>query len=407
MKSPIRHNQEMNDLQQAINKLKSSLHYQKLATYKPPFDPFEVMGVPYRERSHSKVLGWLLSDEANREFRQEFVSWIVNGLDNYNPNVGANESPDITCKCEHGDNEAGRIDVFAHFPDIKLAVAIEVKVRIRQGEQDSQIGRYQCFLNREYPNCMKVVIFLTPSGEASKTEDPGTGVVVLNMSWDQVARIIDNMRPEQGNENDFRVQFRNHLRRVIVMNEKEEKRIVRELLCEGDNAKILQPILDYLPMLQDFSEEWKKIVAKVCKVEDPGSLKVETHALQHVVRELKIKVPEWCDAGLPFTLMLYKYETAIGVRILLHKDDYGTHEEKLHDFAKSSNGIVNGEFPPADNWRAWRTVLADDSSVEEPLGTVIDAETFYHDEKWKKEVKEKLEKQMSKLLEPIKNQLAE
>ena len=61
----------MNDFQQAIIRLKSSPHYQKLATYKPPFDPFEVMGVPYRELSHSKVLGWLLSDDANGEFRQK------------------------------------------------------------------------------------------------------------------------------------------------------------------------------------------------------------------------------------------------------------------------------------------------------------------------------------------------
>lgn len=394
----------MSDLQQAIDKLKSSLHYQKLATYKPPFDPFEVMGVPYRERSHSKVLGWLLSDESNREFRQEFVSWIVNRPDNDNPDVGANESPDITCKCEHGDNEAGRIDVFAHFPDIKLAVAIEVKVRIRQGEQDSQIGRYQCFLNREYPNCMKVVIFLTPSGEASKTEDPGTGVPVLNMSWDQVERIIDNMRPEQGNENDFRVQFRNHLRRVIVMNEKEEKRIVRELLCEGDNARILQPILDNVPSLRDFSEQWKKIVAEVCGVEE-DSLELKTYTERYVLRELKIRVPAWCEAGLPFTLMLSKYDEAASVRILLRNNDYDKHKERLDKFAGTNKSIVNDEFPPAENWSGWYTVLAVDGSEEYPPGTVIDTEIFYHYEKWNKQVKEKLERQMRPLLDPIQDWL--
>ena len=114
------------------------------------------MGVLYREHSHSKVLGWLLSDETNREFRQEFVSGIVNRLDNYNPDVDAAEAPVVSF--EYGDNEAGRTDVFAHFRRLKLAVAIEVKVGA--GEQARQIERYQNLLNRYYAYCDgKAVIF--------------------------------------------------------------------------------------------------------------------------------------------------------------------------------------------------------------------------------------------------------
>ena len=395
----------MNDFQQAINRLKSSPRYQKLATYKPPFDPFGVMGVLYRERSHSKVLGWLLSDEANEEFRQKFVSWIVNRLDNYNPNVGAVWSVDV--RFEHGDNEAGCIDVFAHFPDIKLAVAIEVKVWA--GEQDSQIGRYQCFLNRKCPNCMKAVIFLTPSGEASKTEDPGTGVPVLNISWDEIARIIDNMRPEQGKENDFRVQFRSHLRRKIVMNEKEEKRIVRDLLCEGDNARILQRIMDNMPSLGDFSQQqqWKEIVAEVCKVEEPNSLELSMHPTRGAAQsELKIIVPEWRDAGLPFTLMLHTYRGG-SVRILLHKEVFENENNRvtLEKFAASSNGVINHEFPRLGGWTDWHSVLNENVATWHTPETDIHAE-IYDDKAWKKEVKENLDNQIRELLGLIEKWLA-
>ena len=392
----------MNDLQKAVFRLVSSPHYQKLATYKPPFDPFDVMGVLYREHNHSKVLGWLLSDETNREFRQEFISWIVDKLKNYNLSVGTEERVEI--KLEYGDEKAGRIDVFAHFPGLELAVAIEVKVWA--GEQDSQIQRYQDFLKRKYANCCKVVIFLTPLGEHPGTSVRDTHVPVLNMSWHKVARIIDNMQPEDSDENRFRVQFRNHLDRRIVMNETKKQRIVKDLLREGDNAKTIQRIIDNMPSLEDFSKQWRKIVAEVCGVE-ADSLKIEPYRYHGSAKELKITVPEWCKAGLPFTLMLYKWEEddAAGVRIFLHKEAFDEHRENLMKFAESNKGIVNDKFPPVDDWRAWRAVLVDDGSEAYPDGTCVKAKVFYHDKKWRKQIKKQLKSQMEKLLEPINNWL--
>ena len=85
---------------------------------------------------------------------------------------------------------------------------------------------------------------------------------------------------------------------------------------------------------------------------------------------------------------------------MLLNDDYNIHREQLHDFGNSNNRIVNNEFPPAYNWNVWRVVLVADGSEEEPRQTLIDAE-IYNDEAWKKEVKEKLKGQMSKLLKPI------
>ena len=388
----------MSDLQKAVFRLVSSPHYQKLATYKPPFDPFDVMGVLYREHNHSKVLGWLLSDETNREFRQEFISWIVDKLKNYNLSVGTEERVEI--KPEYGDEKAGRIDVFAHFPDLKLAAAIEVKVWA--GEQDSQVERYQDFLKRKYANCCKVVIFLTPLGEHPGTSVRDTHVPVLNMSWHKVARIIDNMQPEDSDENRFRIQFRNHLDRRIVMNETKKQRIVKDLLREGDNAKTIQRIIDNMPSLEGFSPQWEKIVTDVCGVEADG-LETKTYSQRGSVKQLKTTVTEWCKAGLPFTLMLYKWEEddAAGVRIFLRNEAFDEHRENLMKFAESNKGIVNDKFPRVDGWTAWHAVLAADGSEAYPDGTLMKAKVFYHDKKWKKQIKKQLESQMEKLLEPI------
>ena len=378
----------MSDLQQAIDKLRSSRYYKELAAYKPPFNPFEIAGVTHRELTHSSVLAWLLRDEANKEFRQKFVTWIRDrivaeaeekedhhklqklwdGLDVPENPEDSSLKPKVV-RTEKGD-KTSRIDVFAHFESLKLVIGIEVKVWA--GEQDEQVKRYQKLLCQNHPGYKKAVVFLTPTGGKPRTAyKNNVNVPVLAMSWGCVSEIIKEMRSARGNENNFRMQFSQHLERNIAMNETEEQRIVRELLSEGDNAETLDKINNNWPSLQIYSAQWKKIVAGICGVKEE-SLEVTPFPTKGgTVQELKVWIPEWHKAGLPFTVMLYKYQKA-GVRILLYQDDYPRSRAKLKEFASRSGGVVNGEFPQVENWGAWRSVLAKDGTDEEPEHTLID-----------------------------------
>ena len=372
----------MSDLQQAIDKLRSSPHYKKLAAYKPPFNPFEIAGVTHRELTHSSVLAWLLRDEANKEFRQKFVTWIRDRIvaeakktnDDWDKFVVSENPEDSSLKpkivrTEKGD-KTSRIDVFAHFESLKLVIGIEVKVWA--GEQDEQVKRYQKLLCQNHPGYKKAVVFLTPTGwEPETAYKNNVNVPVLAMSWGCISEIIKEMRSVRGNENNFRRQFSQHLERNIVMNETEEQRIVRELLSEGDNAETLDKINSNWPSLQIYSAQWKKIVAGICGVKEE-SLEVTLFPTKgDTAQELKICIPEWRKAGLPFTVMLYKYQKA-GVRILLYQDDYPKARAKLKEFASRSGGVVNDEFPQVEGWSVWRSVLAKDGTDEEPEHTLFD-----------------------------------
>ena len=401
----------MSDLQQAIDKLRSSPHFKELAAYKPPFNPFEIAGVTHRELTHSSVLAWLLRDEANKEFRQRFVTWIRDrmvaesekkedhrklqklweGLDVPESPEDSSLKPKIV-RTEKGD-KINRIDVFAHFESLKLVIGIEVKVWA--GEQDEQVKRYQKLLCQNHPGYKKAVVFLTPTGWKQETADENNvHVPVLAMSWGCVSDMIREMRSALGDENDFRMQFSQHLERNIAMSEKEEKRIVRKLLSEGDNAETLDKIIENMPSLLDYSAQWKKIVAEVCDV-GKDSLKEVTYSHRGIVKELKIWIPEWHKAGLPFTVMLYKYQNA-GVRILLFQGDF--HEEakaKLEEFAEFANRsgrVVNDKFPQLIGWSAWRSVLKDDGTDQEIKGTLID-------NIWSEDWAEKVEKQLREQIE--------
>lgn len=423
----------MSDLQNAVIKLMSSPHYKKLAAYEPPFNPFEIVGATHRELIHSSALAWLLRDEANKEFRQRFVAKIATDK----PKLGLSvpddhgdfplksrefplKSKEIKTEYsfEAGANfEAGSIDVFAHFESLNLVIGIEVKVWA--GEQPEQIERYQKFLCQEYldPIYKKVIVFLTREGRPSKTANSDTPV--LEMSWSDIALMIREMRSALGDENNFRMQFLQHLERnIVIYQTKEEQRIVRKLLSEvdhaetlaeiidnrqqdkvreilneGDNEKILDKIIENMP-LQGYSAQWKKIVAKICGVKEDNSLEVEPYTTKDgLIKELKICIPEWCNAGLSFTLMLYKYQKA-GVRILLHWEDYYEGSEpkaELTKFANCSNGVVNDEFPKLKGWTAWHSVLAKHEANGEVAGTLIDD---IWSEDWKDEAEKRLREQI-------------
>ena len=390
----------MSDLQNAAIKLMSSPHYKGLAAYKPPFNPFEIVGATHRELIHSSVLAWLLRDEANKEFCQRFVDKIATDKPKLGlsvPNDHADLKPKEV-KTEYSfkagaDFDAGSIDVFAHFESLKLVIGIEVKVWA--GEQLDQVEKYQKFLCQNYSSYKKVIVFLTPTGWKQETADENNvHVPVLAMSWGCVSDMIREMRSALGDENDFRMQFSQHLERNIAMSEKEEKRIVRKLLSEGDNAETLDKIIENMPSLLDYSAQWKKIVAEVCDV-GKDSLEEVTYSHRGIVKELKIWIPEWHKAGLPFTVMLYKYQNA-GVRILLFQGDF--HEEakaKLEEFAEFANRsgrVVNDRFPQLIGWSAWRSVLKDDGTDQEIKGTLID-------NIWSEDWAEKAEKRLREQIE--------
>ena len=364
----------MSDFQNAVIKLLSSPHYKELEAYEPPFNPFEIAGVTHRELTHSSVLAWLLRDEANKEFRQRFVDKIATDKPELNLSVPDDPGdprlkPKIV-ETEKGD-KASRYDVSVYFEALNLVIGIEVKVWA--GEQHNQVKRYQDLLCQNYPGYKKVVVFLTPRGRKPETADENNvDVPVLAMSWGYVSKMIRAMRSASGDKNNFRMQFSQHLERNIVMSKTEEQRIVCELLSEGDNAETLDKIIKNMPSLRRYSAQWKRIVAEVCGVKEE-SLGEKTYSEGGIVCELKIWIPEWHKAGLPFTVMLYKYQNA-GVKILLFKNDYPNAETELKEFANRSNGVVNDEFPPLKgNWgKWWHSVLTKDEANGEPEHTLID-----------------------------------
>ena len=406
----------MSNRDNAIERLKKSQHYKNLRDYEPPFNPFEVMGVHEKELPHSKVLVWLLEDEINKKFRQIFVAWIANQDNRFDENTNnelksycAEDDNDIEVSCEYGDSDS-RIDVLACIESLNLVIGIEVKVWA--DEQPDQVSRYQDLLKEgSYSNYKnKIVIFLTPWDEPPSTANECSCVRVLVMTWRDIFKIINEVNYESekiGENYTFRKQFLQHIKRNILM-ETEEKRLVRDLLREGNNAATIQEIIDSsqseiedeatiqkiidnMPPLTDYLNDWKNIVAEVCEVgNNNGKLIDSIYPTSRVaVRELKIEIEEWNDSNLPFTLMLYKFGNVVSIRMLLWSDCLNGKEKiKLEKLKNDSNGIV--EYKKLAGWGCWSSVLFSDGGRVEVPETMFNI----YNKNWKEEAKIILERQL-------------
>ena len=169
-----------------------------------------------------------------------------------------------------------------------------------------------------------------------------------------------------------------------------ERTIVLELLRQGNNAKTIKRIKENYPDLGEdrYKSLWKDIVSDVTGV-SKEDLKLSAYPSKgKITNELKVSLSSWAKGGLPFTLMLYEYENA-GVHLLLHKDDYDSHEDALRDFAKCNAGVV-GDYPKVPYWTTWRSVLEGHGTATYPEETLIKNETYFFQDEFWKQVEKKL-----------------
>ncbi len=378
-----------------IIRLLSSSHYQSLAGYKPPFDPFDVLGVSRREMSYSRMLYWLLTDPGNDTFKKKFFEWLSKEWTSDNPGINYDDQK-IEVKTEYSIGNV-RFDLFVHVPSLRLAVCIEVKVRAK--ERENQIRDYQETLEKKYSNCHKAVVFLTPSGGEPETAGENPKALVVPLSWEKVAEFLDCPSGDSENQT-FRVQCRNHIRRSILMCN-EERNIVIKLLQEGDNKKTIRRIIwimEHLPTLGDeeYRERYRKIVAKVVSAHindlELSDLELSVWPVRGVAKELKIKVKQWNRASLPLTLMLYQYEKA-AVRVFVWNEDYQKQEiqQRLHQFAEATG--LNETFDQVTGWTCWRAV-PDEPRDDIPETTISEKLDVYDDDFWV-QVEKKLRNQLT------------
>jgi hypothetical protein len=270
--------------------------------------------------------------------------------------------------------ELFRIDVVIEIVSPVGGLVIGIENKIDAAEQPKQVERYQQSLSRAFPGQTTVLTFLAPQKHAPTTADASSRVPVVPIDYSCVlAAVTAALKATTPNTSDFFVlsEIAKHLREELL----EDTRI-RDLARQlwKDHPRALELALEHRPRLGDIQTAYEHFLRV-----NLGKDAILTHyPSKGDVREIKLKLQPWIDAGFPFDIMLYASTgERPSVRLLLWSDAFDKHAPRFRAWAKTVNHgsscQVDEKFQPLSDWSCWRRVFDED---EYPEAAHLQASSF-------------------------------
>lgn len=218
------------------------------------FNAFDVLGITKTEIRHSNVLAWLMDPAENHGLGDGVIRGFVNHTAR---NLEADDIfDDLLMDCDDFSicRECRGIDILAVNEKEKYVLCIENKTF--SGEHDNQLERYHTYVEREFPDCRRRFVFLTPdSREASEQESDW-----LPMGYEDVLGIIEGAMAAStpaAEQREFILEYMDAVRRSIL-EDRELKEICNRIYAK--HRKALDLIYKYRPdtvsKVSDYCREW-------------------------------------------------------------------------------------------------------------------------------------------------------
>lgn len=226
------------------------------------FNIFEVVGMVRQEIKHSNFLQFLLNPSEKHQFGDLFLKKLLIEV--------INEAEDAPLDgpqyhlASFADAEVRRewcyIDLLVHSPSNDFVCAIENKVDSTEGF--NQLQTYQDVIDREFPRCKKLFIYLTKAGNTASLDN------WLSLSYGTIADIIEKICEERQSSlsPDIEISLRHYvdLIRRHIMSESDIAELCRKIYKQHRHAidliyehrpDVRSDIEEYLnQLIQEFSE---------------------------------------------------------------------------------------------------------------------------------------------------------
>lgn len=205
-----------------LNGLSTGDEFVALTQYSRAFDPFRVMGISTKELLHSRVIAAFLNANEphgwGSTFRDDYLASLVNCRQ-----AGAAQPIDASILLKAAgvrakvSRELANIDILMDFPEVRLVIAIENKIRAI--DQPEQLARYQESLCQLFPHYEhRAIVYLTPTGRDSPTANLDClRVPVYYQSYAMLAAMLTRCRAQASPPaGKFLDQFISHIERNMT-----------------------------------------------------------------------------------------------------------------------------------------------------------------------------------------------
>ncbi len=269
--------------------------------------------------------------------------------------------------------ELFRIDIVIEIlsPAGSLVIGIENKINAAEGQ--TQLARYQKSLACAFPEQIAVLAFLAPQKRAPATAHASSRVPAISIDYSSMLAAVSAARTAaMPNTSDYFVlsEMAKHLREDIL----EDTR-VRDLARQlwKDHPRALELAMEHRPRLGDIQHGYEECLRKRFKKDAI----LTQYPTRGEIREIKLVLQSWMDAGLPFVFMLYADGGPPRIRVLLWSDTFNNNAERLRAWARQVNlvspGLIDEDFQALSDWKCWRRVFHED---EHPDAAVLQASGF-------------------------------
>lgn len=369
------------------------------------FNIFETLGIERDEYRHSNFLSWLLCPNETHGLDDYFLKKFLKKTCTLSE--GETEFSIIEIDTSNFDDtevfrERFNIDILLKDKENELICGIENK--IKSGEGENQLQKYRRKIESEFPDYGKFLIFLTPEGRESSSDEESE--YWIPMSYSDIHSLLVNLI--QAKENvvaEGTLKLLDHYRKTLerhIMEDSELSKLCEKIYREHKDA--IELIDQYKP---DRRSEIYEFLKKYIKnddslVLDEGSTKAEiiftTKEIDRVVEKKGNK--KWRGTDRILVFHLYNRPESFKLKLMITPGD-PEYREKLFSIAKENRSVFNNA--KGKLYKKFKTIFASSKWLEKSEREEL---TFEEIEEKIRERFEKFENQnLPKITKVLKNSL--
>ena len=361
-----------------LRDLQKDGRFLELDRYVPPLQIVRSLGAERDELAHSRLLAVLLDPWQHRG-AETMLRAMLRSICRYEylAQDARNHLQEILGALWTNvdvQREFEFIDIVVQITTSRRTIVVGIENKIDAAEGEEQLSRYQRALEQAFLDQTSIMVFLTSTGRLPTTALDQSSVPVIPAGYEMlVENIEETLRDSKLGSRDRRVlsEIAAHIREEILDEEQEVKALVRELW--KSHGKALHLAMEHRPRLEDIHRMYETLLRE----RFGNDINIYLWRLRGELREIKMSLPTWVDAGFPFEFMLYVDEELPKVRLLISQNSYEPRAEFLRKWARDVNAststLIDEDFKKLPRWGFWRRVLHEQSY---PPEAILDEQAF-------------------------------
>lgn len=299
----VKYEKQLNDLVKRLIELEND------KTVFNQFNIFDVLKITNAEIRHSNVLSWLLDPSENHYLKGQFLKRFIidiNEIGQYYLDLDTIDFDSFEVR-----REWKNIDILVISKQDKILLVIENK--IWSAESSYQLEKYRKIIDSEFPDFIKLYVFLTPYGDSSSDPD-----LWIEYDYEKVLKKLEDVITQYSSKMDkevliFMENYARSIRRNVVGDKK-----LQDLCLDiyNQHKEAFDLIINNLPnqrniyqnMIIEYLQNRNDVI-----MDDSGKT-----LIRFITKELDNVIPNslagWTKSGRVFLFEIENFDTYVKLK---------------------------------------------------------------------------------------------